>query len=75
VHDESEPGGARGRLLMEQELADALGLPIGIARAMVKHQRLDGVTTEDGRYGAHEADIVSWRAHNPEVVPGASGSA
>ena len=57
----------RGRLLLEQELADALGVPLAVARAYVKHQRLDGIETEDGRYGAHEADVRNWRLLNPQA--------
>ncbi len=54
----------RGRLLMEQELADALGVPLPVARAYVKHQRLDGVETSDGHFGAHEADVRDFLARH-----------
>lgn len=61
--------GPRGRLLMEQDLADALGVPLPVARAFVKHQRLDGVETEDGLFGAHEADVATWLALNRPAGP------
>ena len=56
----------RGRLLMEQELADALGVPLVVARAFVKHQRLDGVETPEGLFGAHERDIEDFLLRNPQ---------
>jgi hypothetical protein len=60
----------KGPLLMEQDLADALGVPLPVARAMVKHQRLDGVETEDGQFGAHERDVQSYLAQHPELSAG-----
>lgn len=56
--------GPRGRLLLEQDLAVALGVPLPVARAFIKHQRLDGIQTADGRCGAYEADVRAWLALN-----------
>jgi hypothetical protein len=49
---------------MEQALADALGVPLPVARAFVKHQRLDGVETPEGLFGAHEVDVKDFLARN-----------
>lgn len=63
--------GHKGRLLMGQELADALGVSPAVAHAMVKHQRLDGVETASGEFGAYERDVQGFLAsHHPDLTSG-----
>lgn len=57
----------RGRLLQDEELATALGVPLKVARAFVQHQRIDGTLTEDGHVSAYAAEVVAWRAANAEA--------